>query len=275
MTLGMTHHSSRKLQSHQFLYGWQGYLDFIDSRRDVIETAGTKTCREPRYPDGSNYLTWGLFVQDELEVGELLIRAGLRWSYFTTRNMVFNAGSFEPPPQFSRHAVTGSLGLTYRTGQGLVISAHLGQAFRAPNMSDLGKFGESKGLTFEIPNFELNPERSTTLDLQFKVSKPSFRSDISVYCSRIQDLIASVPATWADSQTISIDSMPYKVKRKENIGQAVVYGVESAFDVQLSPTVALEGNLTYTYGHNLTEDDPGGGSRRSLVWRHSPGRGPG
>jgi outer membrane receptor protein involved in Fe transport len=48
----------------------------------------------------------------------------------------------------------------------------------------------------------------------------------------------------------------YPVYQKGNVERAYIQGVETSFDYMLSPSLSFSGNLTYTYGQNLTKNEP-------------------
>ena len=188
---------------------------------------------------------------------------GGRYSYFNTRFQIPGMDSTLYPNwhyyEQSFNSVTFNLATVYKITDYLHFTFNLGQAFRAPNLNDLSKFGESKGDIFEVPNPNLEPEKMYTIDLGIKINHPKLKLDGSVYYSTITDLLASADAIYNGSSTIEIDSTILKIKSKQNIGKAYIYGIEGSFLYMLSKSWQFRGNTTLTYGENTTLNEPIGG----------------
>lgn len=265
-TLGWTLQSQHPWRRHRVTWGIEVYTDDVTSERIVSQpTDDFPIYTNPeydvrgRYPDGSTYISTGLFLQDEIELNSVwLINLGSRYSWFETE---FN---IVEDPQIGRvktdfQSLTGSLGITYKYCQNLRLLANIGQAFRAPNLSDLTKLGESKGSIYEVPNPNLEPEKMISIDGGFRWENPAVSLETMIYYSPISNLLASVETTYQGSPTISINDEEFTVKMKDNVGKAYLTGFEIAATVDIFPTLAGYGNLTYTYGQNTTLDEPIGG----------------
>ncbi|HES60020.1 MAG TPA: TonB-dependent receptor, partial [Caldithrix sp.] len=235
-TLGLTFEAKSILRKHVFIYGTEIYLDKVQSEHfdyDAISGVRTKSTTS-RYPDGAKYNSYGFYLQDEYTLFKnLTTTLGGRFSYFDTQfkligmdsTLFSNNNSYDQ----SFSSLTFSLGAVYRMTDYFHINLNFGQAFRAPNLSDISKFGESKGNIFEVPNPDLEPEKMSTIDLGIKINQSSLKIDGSLYYSNIFNLLASADAAFNGSPIILIDSTEFKVKSKQNIGNAYIYGIEGAF----------------------------------------------
>ncbi len=249
---------------HLLTAGGECYHDDVASDRYWQDTLTGEREAAPRgrYPDGARYTSTGLFAQDEITLGDAWVTTlGLRYSYFHTRfsmspdSIAPDAGDVDQ----SFQALTGSLGLVFRVTETFALNANVGQAFRAPNLSDMSKLGESKGDTYEVPNPDLEPEQMLSADLGCKLMGARLELSGSAYASRITDLIASADATFNGSPTIEIGDQTFKVKSKQNTGTATLYGVELSGAWSFRGNCSLHGQVTTTYGQNTTLDEPVGG----------------
>ncbi|MFC1724840.1 TonB-dependent receptor domain-containing protein [candidate division KSB1 bacterium] len=264
-TLGLTLSFYSKHRSHELNYGAEIYLDKVKSRRifrnslfGIFERADVRG----RYIDGSRYNSFGFYFEDEYSLkNNISTTAGVRLSSFYARfnvpdNPAISVFGGETTQKFS--SLTGSLGILYRLTEGVNLSMNLGQAFRAPNLSDLSKLGESKGETYEIPNLNLDPEKLTNLEAGIKLNMDKLKGDAYIYYSSINNLIASADDLYNGSSIIEIGDVDYRVKSKQNIGCAYIKGFEASIRYSYNDNYSIYSNLTYTYGQNTTLNEPVG-----------------
>jgi len=260
-TLGLNIILNSKYKRHNINYGIELYLDNVQSKRTITdaETKTTKRDNRGRYIDGSEYNSTGIFVQDEISISRKFTAvAGLRYSYFST-NFTFpndSASGFSGKYEQNFKSFTGSTGLIYRLTPQVNLNLNISQGFRAPNLSDISKFGESKGSVYEVPNTNLKPEQMLSFDIGTKLKYNKLIADIFVYYSKISDLLASADALYKGSPTIEKGGEAYKVKTKKNIGNGFIQGFESYLSYEAGKGLFLYTNFTYTYGQNTTLDEP-------------------
>lgn len=265
-TFGFTFEANSLFRNHNFLYGTEIYADKIKSEQYNYDVDYDVRTKNPisRYPDGAEYNSYGFYLQDEYNLSKNLTTIfGGRYSYFNTRfqlvgldsSFLNNNNSYEQ----SFKSLTFSLGTVYRITNYLHLNFNLGQAFRAPNLSDISKFGESKGEIFEVPNPDLEPEKMSSINLDIKINHSYFKMDGSVYYSKISDLLGSADTIYKGSSTIEFDSTILKIKSKQNIGEAHIFGAEGSFKYMFFKTWSIGGNVTWTYGENITINEPVGG----------------
>jgi outer membrane receptor protein involved in Fe transport len=264
-TLGTSLQIQAVLGKHLLTGGAELYSDWVQSGRIYKDpsTGLEEMDSRGRYPDDSRYTRAGFYLQNEISVSRrITATAGARASLFDTR--------FTLPPDTSSplqlgaiheqfHSLTGSLGLICRLSRHLFLNMNAGQAFRAPNLSDMSKLGESKGSTYEVPNPDLEPEKMVNLDAGLKVDAPRWKANTAVYYARIFDLLASSPSLYNGSPTIERGETVYQVKAKMNIGEAYIWGVEMFSEWLLTSALSLSCNFSYTFGRNTTQHEPVGG----------------
>jgi hemoglobin/transferrin/lactoferrin receptor protein len=264
-TLGLSILAHSLFSNHFITYGGEAYFDDVSSERFFIDTDSgvfEKDCRG-RYPDGSVYNSYGFYLQDEIRgQSHWTFVPGIRYSRFKTRfqNPV-DAGSAIQLGEVKQnfHAITGSMGIIRKIGRHVFFNSTIAQAFRAPNLNDITKLGQSKGNIYEVPNFNLEPEKVLSIDLGMKVDLPRLTVSAAVYYCTIQDILASAEAVYHDSSTIQIQGVEYKVKSKQNIGNAFIRGLETSLKYMMARYVTLHADVTSTFGQNGTMNEPIGG----------------
>lgn len=282
-TLGLSGQGVSQWRANVLTYGVDIYRDRVSSEASetLVDASGnqgiTENLARGRYPDQASYLTAGVFVQDEIYLSRRLhLFLGGRYTRSQTAFDLRDVGDGELGEiDLTFQALTGSAGLLYQAGRGISLAANVGQAFRAPNLSDLAKLGESKGSTFEVPNAGLEAEKLLSADLGLRYTAPKLRASVVGYYARIYDLIASVDAEYRGSGQFINDGDTLKVKTKANTGEGFIRGVEASADWQPLSGLELYGNLTIPYGQNSTADEPIGKmppafGLAGLRWFHGP-----
>ena len=264
-TLGLTLQFNSLYKQHLLTYGAELYFDKVYSKRFFIDSETNTTAQDlrGRYPNGAEYSSIGFFLQDEIHFSQrLTMTAGLRFSYFFTEfklpldsTAVFNLENVNQNFQ----SVTGSVGGIFKLSDQIFLNLNAGQAFRAPNLSDISKLGESKGNTYEVPNTNLEPEKMISFDVGFKLNFDRLTANASAYHVKICDLLSSADVVYYGASILEIDGTVYKIKQKNNIGNAYIQGFEAALNFNLYKHLSLFSNITATYGHNTTSDEPAGG----------------
>jgi outer membrane receptor protein involved in Fe transport len=254
-TLGFIFQGTGHHAYHLFSFGTEIYTDNVLSTRSQAENV-----LRGRYPDDADYTSAGLFFQDDLRLsGQLRVILGARYSYISTRFKLPENVADLQRIDLSFNALTVSLGTVYHITQTIDLRLNVAQGFRAPNLSDLAKLGESKGITYEIPNQNLRPERLLSTEVGFDWRPGDLLFETTVYHSQITDVLSSAEDELNGAATVLIDSIEFQVKSKQNLGRADIWGVESQFSYRFYRNFNLSASVTYTHGQNHTLDEPVGG----------------
>jgi len=259
-TLGLTFQANSAIKNHLLSYGLDFYSDKINSSAKSIRFTGKNSNRvKSRFPDDSHYNSFGIFLEDEYQFNEnWQANGGIRYSSFQTEfKFEDDNGIIDFNKQYN--ALTGSFGLMFKPNLWSSLSSNIAQGFRAPNLSDLAKFGSSKGKVFEIPNLNVNPEKALSFDLNYRVNLSSLNIETAVYYMQISDLLISSDDKYNGTPIHISDGDTLTVKSKQNGGEAFITGFESNIKYTLSKSLQLRANIAYTFGENKIADEPVGG----------------
>jgi outer membrane receptor protein involved in Fe transport len=116
----------------------------------------------------------------------------------------------------------------------------------------VSKFGAVESTVFEIPSANLSPERSFSFETGLKSSTGKFSGTLSVYKTFLFDQIDRMAVTYQGQDTIE----NRRVYQKQNVGESELYGLEADMEFNVSASWVAFGNLTYTYGQNISKDEP-------------------
>lgn len=219
------------------------YHDLVNSTR-VDETNGVVTESRGLYPDGSTMTSFAAFTLHELNLNRWLFTAGARWNTFVINVEDEAIGTAQLTPS----ALVGNAAILYKLGRRSNVFASFNTGFRAPNIDDLGTLG-IVDFRFETPNYELTPEHSAQVQLGYQWLSPKFSAEAYVFRNELRDLITRVKL---DTQTMQ----GYPVYQKENVEKGFIQGFETSAEYRFLPRWSVQGSLTYTYGQNVTKDEP-------------------
>ena len=255
LTLGLQAHTTARIRSHMLTAGFEVYHDDVHSTARRFDGLETLQLPRGRFPDNSTYLSNGVFIQDEFPLNtRTFFTGGLRYAWFQARFTDPTAQIGQVSENFA--ALTASIALLYEARPGLQLSVVLANGFRAPNLSDLAKLGESKGNTYEVPNPNLQPERINSFELGAHWKKNQLELRSAVYFSLLDNLLTRENVLYQGQSTITIDGQTYKIKSRSNGGAGFITGSEAGFRYSFSRALFLDGNLAYTYGQNKSHNEP-------------------
>lgn len=262
-TFGATTQADLPLgERHLLVAGAEVYHDEVDSGAVATDTAsGERSPARGSFPDGATYDSLATYAQATVELlPRLSLIGGARYSSFSLDADV--GGSFGNVAQ-SFDDVTAAAALVFRPIEPLRLIASVSQGFRAPNLDDtvvLRSLPEQNGV--DAPNPDLDPERVDNYEAGAKMSWPLLDASLFYYHSDYGDLIERRPGsfeglTFLDENGNGVqDFGEPDVFTRQNVGDAVVQGVETDFEIRINPSSDLFGNLSWARGENRSAGEP-------------------
>lgn len=251
---------------HKLTYGTEYYYDLVNSQYwDYDSNTGTKTEKPANstFPDGSKYYTLGIFLQDQWQIIDpLKLVPGIRFSRFEYSSALRNpplSGSIGEA--FSNF--TGSIGIVYSVVSELNLIGNVSQGFRAPNLDDLVTL-RTTNQGVDVPSYGLKSESSINYEIGIKGEHKMLNWSAFYYFCDISDKIERKPGLFNglsfidDNNNGTQDKNELPVWQKFNIGKSQTQGIELDSRVYLDETysVSVFGNVTWTYGQNMTSNEP-------------------
>ena len=232
---------------HEIRYGLEHYNDRVRSARvnRNVET-GASSNAAPRFPDNARQDSSALYLlSDWRPLDRLDLVTGLRFNRF---DLDIPATATRPGVAIADDALTGQIGATFALDAANRVVANFGRGFRAPNVFDVGQFGDRPGNRYALPNPELGPERVRSIDLGFKHSSARLEAEAYVWRSRFSDRITSVftGATTASGR---------RVVQNVNLASATLWGVEAGLRWFADDAWTVSATLNHTRGTELLAAD--------------------
>lgn len=224
--------------------GIEIYHDQVSSTRNEINNSGTSTSKRGLYPDNSKSGNFSVYNLQHLNIGNWIIDGGIRYNSFKINISDVTLGDVAISPD----ALVINAAALYIFSRVHHVYTNFSQGFRAPNIDDMGTLG-IVDFRYEVPAYDLSPEKSKNFELGYKMNLPKFNGTIAAYRMNLNQLITRVKV-----EGEIIDG--YQVYKKENVEKAYIQGFEAAFNWNPLTSVEINSGLTTTYGQNITKNEP-------------------
>jgi len=246
-TLGLTFDFDSKFSSVWTANsGIEIYHDQVGSSRTEINTSDSELTVNKRglYPDHSQYGNYSIFTLHHFDFGNWIFDGGVRFNLFSINITDNTLGKVKISPE----ALVFNLALMYNISREHHIYSTFSSGFRAPNIDDLGTLG-IVDFRYEVPAYDLKPEKSQNYELGYKLSLTKLSGTVAAYYMNLNQLIARTK-----EEGRFIDG--YQLYKKENVEEAYIRGFETSFNWKALTRLEINGGISYTYGQNLTKDEP-------------------
>ena len=188
--------------------------------------------------------TWnaGVFFFEDLDLDPITVSFGGRADVRTV-DAVPNDRTTEPEQLENTYTtLSGSVGASYTFGDGLAIASNLSSGFRAPSVFELYASGVHGGVAaFQVGNPNLEPERSYSADLSFRVRRDRITAEVTGYVNRIQNYIYLENT----GETNEASGLPVFAAGQTD---ALIPGVEATVEVSPQPWLQVGGSTALLDG---------------------------
>lgn len=255
--------TSAPAASHVLTYGVDAASDSVRSARtDLDLRTGAPSAMPGLYPDNSRFSSAGVFLQDEISLNERLTAVlGARYDRYRVRAALYSHSTGAVPVDASPGALTGSGHVLYKLTSRLSATAGVSQGFRAPNINDTTVLGGS-GLRFEVPNDNLEPERSVNFEYGLRAHGRFGSASIAVFEDRYRDIIDRAPALWDGLPYVDLngngvfDITEPAIYQRQNSLRNSVRGFELDAVIKLSDAWTCSHITTWTRGTDTSASQP-------------------
>ena len=215
-----------------------------------LRWSGEEAVPTGRFPDGSRFGGGALYAFIDEPWERFRVQLGGRASVYRTTTRVGDDYGGDVASRVGN--VTGEVGLVYRAAPGVSLRARAAQAFRAPNIYDLTLVGDVPG-GIALPNPDLSPERSYTLEMGTSWTRGSATAELTVFRIDIDDLLDRTFGTFRGQTTYGPGRLP--VLTIQNLGSATIDGVEGALSTGLPARGRLDLSASWTLGDAVVARD--------------------
>ena len=231
------------------LAGAEMFDESIDGSRQFLEPNGAIVRARPDIPNGTDYRTSGIFIQQtaDLVPDKLTVRGGLRYGHYRfTSTLDTSLGV--PAQDIPVSDTTFNASAVYAATADLTFTASISRGLRAANAFDFGAIGLSGGAGFEISPHkavelggvrgstdgatavstgrivgELHPERLMAYEAGMRWRTGRLSTSVTVFDLEFHDAIERRTLIFPSS-IVGMDLSGYTVIRQDDQGRAYVQG---------------------------------------------------
>ncbi|MGM0597078.1 MAG: TonB-dependent receptor plug domain-containing protein [Myxococcota bacterium] len=236
-----------------FRYGGMFYRDWVGSQLNYRNTEGNWSELDyTSYPDGSSYQNWGVYLNTESRFLQKVPNHTIKlYGGYRFHGIEGNSPSRNSLPEvdFSLFGNVFNFGIQHLYKEFINTSLVFSQGFRAPNLQETVMLGNA-GKYFHVPNHDLKPEYSDSIEFTSGLSSARFTLSVSSWLSRIEGIIDREESQWEGNNTID----GQQVVQSVNGDRGFVTGVETSFQTRFKMGLYTGGNLTYIWGESKNND---------------------
>lgn len=244
-------------------------LDLAHTKVNNLQVGLTPAAGETfplkRFPD-TKETSSALYLQDELIAGAWSITPGVRFDRFEldASQAGFSPPASTPAASLSGTATSPKLGVLYRATPQWSVFGNYASGFKAPNAGQVNAFFENVTANYKsIPNPNLKPEKSRTIELGARGRLDNVKLDVAAFTGRFKDFIeenVSVGGNMTPSNPTIFQTV--------NIGNVRISGFEVKGDVEWGRVAGGLLSTPFSYGRTKGKDTKSGAPLNSI----NPGR---
>jgi hemoglobin/transferrin/lactoferrin receptor protein len=219
----------------ELFYGLEYVTNDVGSFADRINlNNGTVEPVATRYPNNSEWNSYGAYISYKLNHNQLSFTSGLRYNHATVYTP-FDTSLFNFPfteANIKKGAVTGNLGMVFRPNKNSKWNFNIATGFRVPNVDDVGKVFESAPGQLMTPNPDLKSEYAYNFDLGYAVRIANrVVIDLTAFYTLLDNAIARRPATFNGQDSVDYEGVRSRVFSLQNAAKAEVVGVQAGVEL--------------------------------------------
>ncbi|MDZ4666659.1 MAG: TonB-dependent receptor [bacterium] len=245
----------KRIRLHELRYGAEWTYNQVNSKANAFDIdKNIKTAASARYPDGGSQMsTLGAYLSVNQEIDKWIISEGIRvnqtslQSKFTDKQFY----SFLPDAISQKNlSVVANIGIIRMLSEKSRVYLNVGNAYRTPNVDDIGKTFDSKsGEAVILPNGKIGSEKTLNTELGINIAvgeKIYIQSNI--YYTHIWDALVIKQASINGIDSVGYDGKLTAIQMYVNAQTGKVMGYHLGFTYKPIKELSIEWYLNYTYG---------------------------
>lgn len=239
-------------------YGIEFTYNDIQSMAEKTDIAtNSVTPAQTRYPDGgSSLFSYAGYLSNSYEVDEsTIIVSGLRFSAVSLEaNWVDTVYNYRLPfnsASQSNSALTGNLGVVFRSDNNWKASIFGSTGFRAPNVDDISKVNDPPGNYVVVPNPDIKSEYAYNLEFNLAKTGDRVGFEASAYYTLLENAIALKPFVFNGNDSALFNGVMMPVQASQNFDRAYIYGFSGGIKLDINRNLSLRSVINYTYGRYI------------------------
>lgn len=246
----------KHLGIHEIKYGLEYNFNQVNSEANALNIIQNNSQKiSTRYPDGGSLVhAAGAYFTISQEWGKKwVLTEGVR-ANFNSLVSKFTDKQFYPflPSQINEtyFPVSANIGLVYMPNPKVRWYANMGNAYRVPNVDDMGKLFDSRpGRILVIPNKNLKPEQTITYELGVdKRFYNKIQMSANIFITQVWN---SLIIKRVGSDSLLFDDVLTPVFSNQNAQRARIVGYHLSIKYLIDKHWKIEANLNQSVGNIL------------------------
>ena len=236
--------------------------ELIVDGNTITDWLSTSDALLSRYPDvGSSYSNFALYSNYRLDHSSTgTLNLGARYTATNLKakwSNTFDEILSERDISLTNTAFSGTIGYAYKPTKNWQLNSVLSSGFRSPNIDDIGKVREKKGIV-SVPNVHLKPEYAynAEIGIAYYTNARKTMLGFNTYYTLLHNYIARDLFALNPSGTIYYDGEYLPTIANVNKGDAYIRGVTLSVKSKLTHNLRLNSSMTYTKGVSLDNTEP-------------------
>lgn len=247
------------MDNHKLHLGIDGTLSFLKSTANTENVlTGETSYNTTRYPDGHNSMhTIEAFATHVWNISpKWSMHDGIRLGYATTYSSVLDVEEFPffggDSQRKNNLTYSAAFGMNWLPTKTWKIAMSASTAYRVPNIDNTSKVFDSKVSTVTIPNKDIRPEKTVSLDLNItKHIDDVLTWENVIYGTYYFDAITTARGTFMGDSQMEYQGEMCDVYTYTNAKKAALWGFSSSLTATPSRQTELYASFNYTYGRIL------------------------
>ena len=241
-------------------YGLEYVRNEVVSNGFVDElSSGMRSDGPDRYPQANWNSIAAYFNLDYTLSPKSVLRYGLRYNRFIINADFSSNLDFYPIPfdeiKVDNGALTGSIGISIRASDDLILKGNLATAFRSPNVDDIGKVFDSEPGTVVVPNADVDAEYAYNADFAIaKIISKKLKLDMAVYYTLLDDALVRRDFQLDGQDSINYDGVLSRVQAIQNISRTTVFGVQLGLQYKLLRQLHFNADVNLQEGRDRQDN---------------------
>lgn len=248
------------MDNHKLHLGIDGTLSFLKSTANTENVlTGETSYNTTRYPDGSNSMhTIEAFATHVWNISpKWSMHDGVRLGYATTYSSVLNVDEYPffggDSQRKNNLTYSAAIGMNWLPTKTWKIALSASTAYRVPNIDNTSKVFDSKVSTVTIPNKDIRPEKTVSVDLNITKHIDNVLTwENVVYGTYYFDAITTARGTFMGESQMEYQGEMCDVYTYTNAKTAVLWGFSSSLTATPTRQTELYASFNYTYGRILS-----------------------
>jgi len=230
--------------------GIEFYHDKVQSSKQQTNTVNNITVMQRGlYPNDAVSNNLSIYHLQQISINKISVEAGLRYNLFSikipdTATSSYSLGNVVVKPS----SLVSNVAVAYAVNPQQTLYASFNTGYRTPNIDDMGTLG-LVDFRFEVPAYNLAPEKTYNSEIGYKYSNKKLRTNIAFFYMHLANIITRVQIP---GQQIG----GYNVYTKQNSQSGFIRGFETDIAYQLSTQFKLSASMAYTFGENMSRNEP-------------------